>query len=68
MTAPFGATWGTLIEQCEKLSEDATLITPLSSKRFSISDVRQSRVIIKNIDIDDTQPLAREQFATLAEQ
>jgi hypothetical protein len=67
MPSPFGATWGTLRDRCEELPEDATLITPLSSKRFSITDVRQSRVIIENTDTGDTQPLDREQFATLAE-
>jgi hypothetical protein len=67
MSPPFGATWGTLRDRCEELPEDATLITPLSSKRFSITDVRQSRVIIEDTDTGDTQPLDREQFATLAE-
>jgi len=30
VAAPFDATWGALIERCEKFPEDATLITPLS--------------------------------------
>ncbi|WP_435076453.1 hypothetical protein [Halococcus sp. AFM35] len=37
MSAPFGATWGTLIERCEELPEDATLITPLSTGRFRVT-------------------------------
>jgi hypothetical protein len=67
MPPPFGATWGTLRDRCEELPADATLITPLASKRFSITDVRQSRIIIEDTDTGDTQPLDREQFATLAE-
>jgi hypothetical protein len=37
MAAPFRATWGTLLERCEDLPEDATLITPLSTKCFRVT-------------------------------
>ena len=67
MAAPFGATWGTLIERCEDLSEDATLITPLSTRRFRVTDVQQQRIIIEDTDTDDSQPLQREQFEALVE-
>jgi hypothetical protein len=67
MAAPFGATWGTLIERCEKLPEDATLITPLANTRFRITDTQQPRIIIEDTDTGESQPLQREQFATLAE-
>jgi polyhydroxyalkanoate synthesis regulator phasin len=67
MAAPFGATWGTLIERCEDLPEDATLITPLSTKRFRVTDVQQQRVIIEDTDTSDSQPLQREQFEALVE-
>jgi hypothetical protein len=67
MAAPFGATWGTLIERCEKLPEDATLITPLANTRFRITDTQQPRIIIDDTDTGESQPLQREQFATLAE-
>lgn len=67
MAAPFGATWGTLIERCENLPEDATLITPLANTRFRITDVQQPRIVIENTDTGDSQPLQREQFETLAE-
>jgi hypothetical protein len=67
MAAPFGATWGTLIERCENLPEDATLITPLANTRFRITDVHQPRIVIENTDTGDSQPLQREQFETLAE-
>jgi hypothetical protein len=67
MAAPFGATWGTLIERCEELPEDATLITPLSTKRFRVTEVQQQRVIIEDTDTGDTQPLQRTQFEALVE-
>ena len=67
MPPPFGATWGTLRDRCEELPEDATLITPLATKRFRITDVQDLRIIIEDTDTGDTQPLQREQFETLAE-
>ena len=67
MVAPFGATWGTLIERCEDLPEDATLITPLSTRRFRVTDVQQQRIIIEDTDTGDSQPLQREQFEALIE-
>ena len=67
MPPPFGATWGTLRDRCEELPEDATLITPLANKRFSITDVRDQRIIIEDADTGDSQPLQREQFEALAE-
>ncbi|EMA47742.1 hypothetical protein [Halococcus salifodinae] len=67
MPVPFGATWGTLCERCEELPEDATLITPLASRRFQIVDVQEPRIIIEDTDSSDSQPLDREQFEALAE-
>ena len=67
MAAPFGATWATLIERCEDLPEDATLITPLSTRRFRVTDVQQQRIIIEDTDTGDAQPLQREQFEALVE-
>ncbi|EMA50473.1 hypothetical protein C448_01409 [Halococcus morrhuae DSM 1307] len=67
MAIPFGATWGTLIERCEQLPEEATLITPLASRRFRITDVKNQRIIIEDVDSADSQPLQREQFEALAE-
>jgi len=67
MAAPFGATWGTLIERCEDLPEDATLITPLSTRRFRVTDVQQQRIIIEDTDTGDPQPLQRDQFEALVE-
>ena len=67
MAAPFGATWGTLIERCEDLPEDATLITPLSTRRFRVTDIQQQRIIIEDTDTGDSQPLQRAQFEALIE-
>jgi hypothetical protein len=67
MVIPFGATWGTLIERCEQLPEEATLITPLASRRFRITDVQEPRIIIEDVDSADPQPLDREQFEAIAE-
>ncbi len=60
----FQATWTTLLEECDALEADATLVTPLSSKRFRITDVQRPRVVI---DLEgESRPLQREQFETLA--
>jgi hypothetical protein len=67
MAIPFGATWGTLIERCEELPDEATLITPLASKRFRITGVQDQRIIIEDVDSGDSQPLQREQFEALTE-
>ena len=67
MAAPFDATWGTLLNRCEDLPEDATVITPLSTTRFRVTDVQQQRVIIEDTDTGDSQPLQRTQFEALAE-
>jgi hypothetical protein len=67
MPAPFGATWGTLCERCEELPDNATLITPLASRRFRITDVQEPRIIIEDVDSGDSHPLQREQFEALAE-
>jgi hypothetical protein len=65
MPPPFGATWGTLRDRCEELPEDATLVTPLSQKRFRITDVQDPRIVIKDTDSGDAQPLQHDQFETL---
>ncbi len=64
-----GTTWHNLLDNAEELPSDATLLTPLSHDRFTISDIQQQRVIVQfqDRDIDPTQPLQREQFETLYE-
>jgi hypothetical protein len=64
---PFTASWRTLLDECEELAADATLITPLSETRFRLTDVQEHRIVIEFVDSGDSQPLQREQFETLAE-
>jgi len=64
---PFTASWRTLLNECEELAADATLITPLSETRFHLTDVQEYRINIEFVDTGDSQPLQREQFETLAE-
>ena len=61
----FSVSWNTLLEELDELSEGATLITPLSHKRFRITDVQQQRVIVEFDEKDDQRPLQRDQFETL---
>jgi hypothetical protein len=62
---PFTAAWSVLIGEAEDLPEGATLVTPLSHKRFRITDVQEHRIIIEVEDKDESRPLQREQFETL---
>ncbi|WP_049985477.1 hypothetical protein [Halobellus rufus] len=64
---PFTASWRTLLEECDALAADATVITPLSETRFRITDTQEHRINIEFVDSGDPQPLQREQFETLAE-
>lgn len=62
---PFSVSWHTLLEEFEELSESATLVTPLTHKRFRIIDVQEHRVIIQFEGRDEKRPLQRDQFETL---
>mgnify|MGYP000583098917 CR=1 FL=1 len=61
----FSVSWHTLLDELEDLPEGATLITPLSHKRFRITDVQEHRVVIEFVDADEVRPLQRDQFETL---
>lgn len=67
---PFSASWHTLLDELNDISDEATLVTPLSDNQFRISDVQEQRVIIEGLDrdIDATRPLQRDQFETLYRQ
>ena len=54
MPVPFGATWGTLLDRCEELPEDATLITPLSTNRFRLTAVQQQRIVVEDTDTGES--------------
>lgn len=61
----FSISWHTLLDELDDLPEGATLITPLSHKRFRVDDVQEQRVIIEFEDGNEKRPLQREQFETL---
>lgn len=67
----FTERWHTLLEACDELPAEATFITPLTSKRFRITDAQEHRVLVEfdATDAEEThiQPLQREQFETLAD-
>ncbi|SMO35569.1 hypothetical protein [Halorubrum cibi] len=61
----FSGSWHRLLDELDDLPEGATLITPLSHKRFRIDDVQEQRVIITGESTDEKRPLQRDQFETL---
>lgn len=62
---PFSVTWHTLLDECEGVASDATLVAPLSNRGYRITDVQEHRIIVEPVDGDETQPLQREQFESL---
>lgn len=62
---PFSVSWATLIEQADELPSGATLVTPLSHKRFRINDVQDHRIVIQVEDSGNSRPLQRDQFEAL---
>jgi hypothetical protein len=64
---PFAGSWHTLLEECDALADGATLVTPLTETQFRLTDTQKHRIVIAFTETDETQPLQREQFATLAE-
>jgi hypothetical protein len=61
----FSDIWYSLLDRLNNLSKKTTLITPLSHKRFRISDVQEQRVVIDFEDRGEKQPLQRDQFKAL---
>jgi len=63
----FSASWSTLLRELKELPEDATLITPLSHDRFTISSIQEPRIVVRFLDrdIDPNRPLQRDQFETM---
>lgn len=64
---PFRTSWHNLLDECDALGDDATVVTPLTDKQFRITDVQESRIVIEFVDTGDSEPLQREQFESLAE-
>ena len=71
----FTTRWHTLLDACDDLSAGPTFITPLTNKRFRITDTQEHRILVEfdPTDTEDrdengqTQPLQRDQFETLAD-
>ncbi len=61
---PFSVSWSTLLEECDELPSDATLVTPNAHKEFRLTDVQEQRIIIEFPD-GESRPLQRDQFETL---
>ena len=62
---PFSVSWHTLLDELDSLPEGATLITPLSHKRFRIDGLQEQRVVITFEYTDEKRPLQRDQFEML---
>jgi len=63
----FRVTWDNLLDNVEALPADATLLTPLSRKRFHITDVQKHRILIEYQADSETIPLQQDQFETLSQ-
>ena len=61
----FSASWHTLLDEAEAVSDEATIVTPITQTPFRLSDVQEHRIIIDYIEKDETRPLQFEQFETL---
>lgn len=62
---PFTSTWHEVLTQIDELADSASMITPLSHRRFQIADTQEQRIIVSFEDEDGYQPLQRDQFETL---
>jgi len=61
----FTSSWHRLLDELDDIPGGATLITPLSHRRFRITEVQEARVVVQFEDRDETRPLQRDQFETL---
>jgi hypothetical protein len=62
---PFSASWHTLLDELDALSDSAELITPLSHDRFRVTDVQEHRVVVTFTETGERTSLQRDQFETL---
>lgn len=61
----FEMRWHTLHDECDDLPEEATLVAPLTDRRFRIAEVQTDRIIIKFSDSENSRTLPRDQFEAL---
>ena len=64
---PSSDEWNTLRNKVEEFPSDAILLTPLSQKRFLVTEVQDSNIAIKYIESDDSEPLQHDKFEALFE-
>lgn len=62
---PSSDTWETLRDEAEDLPADTVLRTPLSRKRFLVTEIRDSSLTITYENGADSKPLQRDKFETL---
>lgn len=62
---PFNVNWHTLLDELDDLSDGAELVTPLSHRRFHVTDVQEHRVVVTFADSEGRRPLQRDQFEAL---
>jgi hypothetical protein len=57
--------WHTLHDACDDLPEDATVVAPLTDRRFRIAEVQTDRIIIAFADSENSRTLPQDQFEAL---
>ncbi|MFB6197038.1 MAG: hypothetical protein ABEI52_02050, partial [Halobacteriaceae archaeon] len=62
---PFAVSWHNLLDRLDELPAGATFDTPLTNKRFIVTDVQEHRIVIDFQESSESRPLQREQFETL---
>ena len=62
---PFEMRWHTLRDECANLPEGATLLAPLTGRRFRIAEVQTDRIIIAFADSRNSRTLPQDQFEAL---
>ena len=56
----FEMRWHALRDECNDLLEDATLVAPLTDRRFRIAEVQTDRIIIEFADSQNSRTLPRD--------
>lgn len=62
---PSSDNWATLRDEAAELPADTVLLTPLSRKRFLVTEVRDSSICITYREGGSSKPLQRDKFETL---
>jgi len=62
---PFSVTWHTVLDELGELPAGATFVTPITNKRFIVTETQEHRVIIEFQGSGNSRPLQRDQFETL---